>query len=177
MTAELLSPTVALTRYFVTPDQELGPTDFSGASAQVQRYGFRIGERRFVHDLSLAVELMELPPCYDLPNSGVWFSGLVNLRGNLVPVFDLRVLLGASGPAGERQMLLVMGSGETAAGLVIDGTPDHISIDAGSRVEQPVGVPEFLRTHLKGAYEFAGETWYQADYEGLFKSLAQSTTQ
>ena len=173
MTAELLSPTVALTRYFVTPDQE---HNLSG-STSVQRYGFRIGACRLVHDLSLAVELMELPRCYDLPNSSAWFTGLVNLRGNLVPVFDLKSLLGISGPTGYRQMLLVIGSGEKVAALVIDGTPDHITIDAASRVDQPNRVPEILQDYLQGAYEYAGEIWYQADYEGLFQSLAQRTAE
>jgi len=173
VSAELLSPTVALTRYFVTPDQEHGLSE----TAQVQRYGFRIGACRLVHDLSLAVELIELPRCYNLPSSSAWFSGLVNLRGNLVPVFDLKSLLGGTGPAGGRQMLLVIGTGESAAALIIDGTPDHISIDAGSRIDQPDNVPEVLRDQLQGAYEYAGETWYQANYEGLFESLARRITE
>jgi len=173
MAAELLSPTVALTRYFVTPDQE---HNLSG-SAGVQRYGFRIGACRLVHDLSLAVELIELPRCYDLPNSSAWFSGLVNLRGNLVPVFDLKSLLGISAPTGYRQMLLVIGSGERVAGLVIDGTPDHINLEADSRVDEPNHVPEILREHLQGAYDYGGEIWYEADYEGLFQSLAQRTAE
>jgi chemotaxis signal transduction protein len=175
--AELLSPTVALTRYFVTPDQEHGLSGMAGGTAQVQRYGFRIGVCRFVHDVSLAVELTELPHCYDLPNSSVWFCGLVNLRGNLVPALDLKSLLGGGGSAGDRQMLLVIGSGERTAALVIDGTPDHISIDEGSRVEQPQYVPEILQDHLLGAHEFAGEIWYQVDYEGLFEALAQRTAE
>ncbi len=177
MAAELLSPTVALTRYFVTPDQEHGLSGMTAGTAQVQRYGFRIGACRFVHDVSLEVELIELPHCYGLPNSSVWFSGLVNLRGNLVPALDLKSLLGGGSSTGGRQMLLVIGSGERAAALVIDGTPDHISIDAGSRVEQPQHVPEVLQDHLQGAYEYAGETWYQVSYEGLFESLAQRTAE
>lgn len=144
---------------------------------RVQRYGFRIGACRFVHDLSLAVELIELARCYDLPNSSPWFAGLVNLRGNLVPVFDLRSLLGVSGPSGQRQMLLVIGSGEKIAALVIDGTPDHISIDAGSRVSEPRDVPEVIQECLQGAYEYAGEIWYQPNYERLFESLAQRTAE
>jgi twitching motility protein PilI len=175
--AELLSPTVALTRYFVTPDQEHGLPEAPDGSARVQRYGFRIGACRFVHDLSLAVELIELPRCYDLPNSSMWFSGLVNLRGNLVPVFDLKSLLGVTGPTRSRQMLLVIGSGERIAALIIDGTPDHITIDAGSRVDQPPNVPEVLQACLLGAYEYAGEVWYQLNYEGLFESLAQRTAE
>ena len=177
MAAELLSPTVALTRYFVTPDQEHGLPEAADGTARVQRYGFRIGACRFVHDLSLPVELIELPRCYDLPNSSAWFSGLVNLRGNLVPVFDLNSLLGVTSPAGKRQMLLVIGSGERVAALVIDGTPDHISIDAGSRIDNPETVPEVLQGCLRGAYEYAGEVWYQLNYEGLFESLAQLTSE
>ena len=177
MSTELLSPTVALTRYFVTPDQEQGPDDAPGGSGTIQRYGFRIGGCRFVHDLRLPVELIELPKRYELPNSSEWFSGLVNLRGNLVPVFDLKRLLGGTGPAGGRQMLLVIGSGERAAALVIDGTPDHISIDAGSRIDEPENVPEILRDRLLGAYQYAGETWYETNYEGVFESLAQRTNE
>ena len=177
MVTELLSPTVALTRYFVAPDQEHGLFEGADGTAMVQRYGFRIGACRFVNDLSLAVELMELPQYYDLPNSSAWFSGLVNLRGNLVPIFDLKSVLGGTGPIGDRQMLLVIGIGERAAALVIDGTPGHISIDAGSRVDQPDRVPEILQDHLQGAHKYAGETWYQVDYESLFEFLAQRTTQ
>jgi len=174
---ELLSPTVALTRYFVTPDQEDGLPGSADGSHQVQRYGFRIGGCRFVHDLNLSVELNELSKCYDLPNSGTWFSGLVNLRGNLVPVFDLKSLLGGTGLAGGRHMLLVIGSGDRAAGLIIDGTPDQISLDAGSRIDEPRDVPEILRDHLQAAYQYAGETWYEANYEGVFESLALRTTE
>ena len=177
MASELLSPTVALTRYFVSPDQEQGLSDTANGSARVQRYGFRIGGCRFVHDLSLPVELIELPQCYELPNSTEWFSGLINLRGNLIPVFDLKSLLGGTGPPGGRQMLLVIGSGERAAALIIDGTPDHISLDAGSRIDEPDHVPEILRDHLHGAYQYAGEIWYQTNYEGVFEFLAQRTTQ
>ena len=67
--------------------------------------------------------------------------------------------------------------GEKIAGLVIDGTPDHINIDAGGRLDNPTNVPEILANYLRGAYEFAGETWYEANYEGLFESLAQRTAQ
>ncbi len=177
MVAELLSPTVALTRYFETPDQDHGLSGAADGTTQIQCYGFRIGACRFVHDPSLAVELIELRHCYELPNSSAWFSGLVNLRGNLVPAFDLKSLLGGGGSVGDRQMLLVIGRGERAAALVIDGTPDQIRIDDGSRAEKTQHVPEILQDHLRGAYEYAGEIWYQVNYEGLFESLAQRTAE
>lgn len=177
MTTELLSPTAALTRYFVAPDGERGASETQGGSAQIQRYGFRIGGCRFVHDLNLPVELTDLPRSYELPNACTWFAGLVNLRGNLVPVFDLERLLKGTGPAVDRRMLLVIGSGENAAGLIIDAVPQHISIDGGSRIDEPDDVPELLQDHLLGAYEYADESWYQVNYQGLFRFLAHRTSE
>jgi len=177
VTSELLSPTVALTRYFVAPDQEHGLLEKEARSLPIQRYGFRIGTLRLVHDLKLPIELMEPPRCFELPNSAQWFSGLVNLRGNLVPVFDLKSLLGETDVAGQRRMLVVIGSGERAAALIIDGTPDHISVDVEIALEKPDEIPEILQDHFEGAYHYAGETWYQADYEGVFASLAQRSTE
>lgn len=126
-----------------------------------------------MHDLTSAVELSELPHCYDLPNAREWFKGLANLRGNLLPVFDLSLLLGGSESHGQRKMLLVIGAGDGAAGLVIDGSPANISVDSGSRLEITRDVPEILQEHLKGIYEHEGETWYDADYEGIFETLAR----
>ena len=67
---------------------------------------------------------------------------------------------------------------QTSAIGYADGHKKTIFLSsAGSRIEQPQGVPEVLQEHLQGAYEFAGETWYQANYKGLFGSLAQRTAE
>jgi twitching motility protein PilI len=168
----LISPVAALTRYFVAPEREGEDNTGTDQGVPLQRYGFRIGEYRFMHDLLSAVELSELPRFYELPNSKEWFRGLANLRGNLLPVFDLNLLLGSSEAYTQRQMLLVIGAGEQAAGLVIDGSPTNIRVDSGSRLEITKDVPEILQEHLKGIYEHEGETWYDADYEGIFQALA-----
>lgn len=166
--AELLSPTAALSRVFVFPR-----AGDEAAAEAVHRYGFRIGSTRFLHDLSLGVELVDVQRCFELPNAGEGFSGLVNLRGNLVPVFDLKPLLGEEAAAVDKQMLLVIGTGDRAAALVIDGNPMRVTLDAGERVGDLSRVPELVRERLRGAYAREGVLWIEPDYEALFESLAE----
>lgn len=170
-----MTPTEALSRRFVMPGEMGAHGDGADAHTHVQRYGFRIGAVQLLHDLRLPVELAESPRCYPLPNSGLWFRGLMNLRGNLVPVFDLAGLLeSADGPA-RRQMLLVIGTGDRAAGLIIDGMPMQISVDTGHRVDELDEVPQLLRDHLGAAYSFAGSMWLEVDFDSLFQTLARRT--
>ena len=49
--------------------------------------------------------------------------GLVNLHGRIVPLFDLAALFETEHLPREKRMLLVIGHGNDAAGIVIDGLP------------------------------------------------------
>ena len=173
--AARMTPTEALSRRFVMPGELHEHDDAGPARSHVQRYGFRIGNLQLLHDLNLPVELSDSPRCCPLPNSGSWFRGLMNLRGNLVPVFDLAELLGTESADLRRQMLLVIGSGDRAAGVVIDGAPMQISVDTGHQVDDSEDVPELLREHLRTAYQFAGSLWLEIDFDGLFRTLARRT--
>lgn len=173
--AARMTPTQALSRRFVMPGDLQELADGAEARTHVQRYGFRIGRYQLLHDLNLPVELGESPRCYPLPNSDIWFRGLTNLRGNLVPVFDLTSLLETESADSRRQMLLVIGSGDRSAGLIIDGTPMQISVDTTHQVEDPDDVPGLLREHVRAVYRFAGTLWLEVDFDGLFGSLARRT--
>ena len=171
--AARMTPTQALSRRFVMPGELHELADGAEARTHVQRYGFRIGHHQLLHDLNLPVELGESPRCYPLPNSDVWFRGLTNLRGNLVPVFDLTSLLETESTDPRRQMLLVIGASDRTAGLIIDGTPMQISVDTAHRTDDPDDIPELLREHVRATYRFAGTLWLEVDFDGLFGSLAR----
>ena len=71
-------------------------------------------------------EVVKPPPIHPIPNTPAWLSGILNLRGNLVPAFDLALMLDES-VAYERPLLLVIDRGEWAAGVKIDGFPQPLS--------------------------------------------------
>ena len=52
--------------------------------------GFRLGQRRLVSSFDEVVEIMPLPAVTPVPGSQPWMLGVANVRGNLLPVVDLK---------------------------------------------------------------------------------------
>ena len=87
------------------------------------RQAFRIGHMRLLAPFATASELVEMPNVYPLPRMPANLLGLVNLHGRIVPLFDLAALFETQHLPREKRMLLVIGHGNDAAGIVIDGLP------------------------------------------------------
>src|SRR5690348_17636129 len=71
-------------------------------------------------------ELTEMPNVYPLPRMPENLLGLVNLHGRIVPLFDLAALFETAHLPREKRMVLVIGHGNDAAGIVIDGLPRRL---------------------------------------------------
>jgi len=52
--------------------------------------GFRVGARYLVSSINEVNEILTLPPLTIVPGTRPWLLGVANVRGNLVPVIDLR---------------------------------------------------------------------------------------
>src|SRR5689334_16509179 len=89
----------------------------------IVRQAFRIGRMRLLAPFATASELTEMPNVFPLPRMPQNLLGLVNLHGRIVPLFDLAALFETEHLAREKRMLLVIGHGNDAAGVVIDGLP------------------------------------------------------
>ena len=58
------------------------------------RYGFRVGSLNLLIDADTGSEVIRVQSLSSLPGSAPWLLGLINLRANLAPIFDLRQVLG-----------------------------------------------------------------------------------
>lgn len=75
-----------------------------------------------------------------IPNSPPYVKGVLNLRGVIVPVFDLRLRFGL--PEAERDaftVIIVVNIGGRLAGIVVDSVSDVINVGA----EQKCAAPEY----------------------------------
>ncbi|MFZ1546304.1 MAG: chemotaxis protein CheW [Candidatus Nitrotoga sp.] len=70
--------------------------------------GFEVQNIKFLVPHAQVNEISEILPAFRLPNTGRWLLGLVNLHGNLVPVFDLASLVGGGCDTKSKTMLLVL---------------------------------------------------------------------
>lgn len=83
--------------------------------------GFRIDDRHFVSPIGEVSEILTLPPLTAVPGARSWLLGIASVRGNLVPVIDLRdfVGIGRGRPGDGARVLLVRQPGGSV-GLLVD---------------------------------------------------------
>jgi twitching motility protein PilI len=136
------------------------------------RYGVRLGDIGLLIGRDTLSEVIAQAAIYPIPNTPPWLAGLMNLRGNLVPVFDLHLLLGLEPPADRpRRFLLVLGRGDGAVGMYVDGLPQAVA--TGEGLGQLPPLPEVLREHVQTGYVDQGALWLEFPHEALFSTLGQ----
>src|ERR1041384_475716 len=67
----------------------------SGGGAKQQMIIFKVGAEEFAVDIMLVKEVVMMRDITPVPETAVFVEGVMNLRGNLVPVLDLRKRLRA----------------------------------------------------------------------------------
>jgi purine-binding chemotaxis protein CheW len=89
-----------------------------------------------------------------VPNVASWISGVINLRGSIASVVDLRAFLGlARLPYNPRTRLLSVNCNDMVICLVVDGVSDMVPISqpaiiSGSR---QVGIPHWIAPYASGS--------------------------
>ncbi|BBL75269.1 chemotaxis protein CheW [Methylomagnum ishizawai] len=139
----------------------------TGAAAPAARFGFRTGGLGWLLPAAAHSEIVMRPGINPFPGTQPWFDGLLNLRGHLVPVFDLGRWLGAT-RTGTRH-LLAIGRGERVAAVWSDGLPE--TLDAAPPPAPPARVPTPLRPYVQGGRAHGGEIWLEIHFETLFADL------
>jgi twitching motility protein PilI len=116
--------------------------------------------------------VLDKPDIWDMPGSSPWLLGLINLRSNLVPVFDLRQFFGLPARETAAQVVLVFDQGDKAAGLLIDDFPKPL-FEMGALPVLPQ-LPEELQAHVRSAYVKGEGVWLEFDHESFFEDLVRS---
>jgi chemotaxis signal transduction protein len=138
---------------------------------QIVRQAFRIGHMRLLTPFATASELVEMPSVYPLPRMPANLLGLVNLHGRIVPLFDLAALFETQHLVREKRMLLVIGHGNDAAGIAIDGLPRRMAFMPDASIAAPA-LPSAAAAALRATYLAGGEAWFEFDYAQLLGQLA-----
>ncbi len=102
----------------VTQADELPDGDVTAATDAIV---VRLGLGRFAVYLSSVAEVGRAPHVTRVPGLPSWLAGVANWRGRILPVLDLRPLLGAEAvPLDSRGRLLVLTDGGHLVGMFVD---------------------------------------------------------
>lgn len=55
---------------------------------------YKLGKEHFAVDVSKVLTILEMKPITKVPNSPAFLRGVINLRGNVLPIIDMRTKFG-----------------------------------------------------------------------------------
>lgn len=79
-----------------------------------------LGNDEFAIPLLLVKEVIGLPDMTPIPQAASHFSGIMNLRGKIISVMDLRVKLGMKGQSTSETTVIILDIDGHSLGVVVD---------------------------------------------------------
>ena len=104
----------------------------SGAATETakQFITFTLGAEEFGIDIMLVREIKGWTETTALPKAPSYMRGVINLRGVIVPILDLRARFGmGSTEPGRMHVVIIVIAGARIAGLLVDTVSDIISVE------------------------------------------------
>lgn len=139
MNSELLN--VAAKRETVTNDSD-------DSLDVIQLVSFKLDDIEYGINILAVHEILRIPDMTRLPNTPLYIKGVVNLRGNVIPVVDIRIRFGMqSVQYTELSRIVVVEIGEKLVGLLVDNVHQVIRLSR-SRIDEPHDLIEGISTEF-----------------------------
>jgi purine-binding chemotaxis protein CheW len=138
----------------MTPIAPMGESPQAPAPRAMKALTIRLQDELFAVEAGSVREILDLVPITEVPNASPFVGGLINVRGRVVPLADLRVMFDMDRPAPDADTRIVvieiaLGGEPAIVGILADKVHDVTDIEAAAIQEAPrVGMrwrPEFVK--------------------------------
>lgn len=107
---------------------------------ELQVVGLRIGRETFGLPISIVREIVRVPEITSVPNAPDYIEGVINLRGRIIPIVDLRKRFGQKQfEPNKKNRIVVVELGARAFGLIVNSASEVLRIPP-SEIEEPNNV-------------------------------------
>jgi purine-binding chemotaxis protein CheW len=105
--------------------------------AEEQLVTFSLGTEEFGVDIMKVQEIIRIPPITRVPKAPHFVEGVINLRGNVIPVVNLRVRFGmADGEETDLSRIVVLQVKNRVFGVRVDGVTEVLRLESEA-IEPP----------------------------------------
>ncbi len=144
----------------------------AGAGREWVGVAFRMGGETFLVAREETREVLGYPAVITrIPGAKSWVKGLANVRGQLLPMLDLRQFLGSGSTApGRNTRVVVANHREIPAGLIVD---EVLGFRRFAETEFDAEAPPTVircDSYLAGAFRRGGEVWPVLSLKSLVES-------
>lgn len=175
-TAELKAPVAAAPNPVKgTPPDAGGATDASNGAGSIQVVSFKLGAEEFGVSILDVQEVILLTEVTKIPQVPEYVCGLINLRGSVIPIIDLRLRFGMkAGPNTEQTRIIVVNADKMTVGLIVDAVEKVLRIDRSQMEPPPSGVFTVENSCVSGVVKLEQSILSLLDVEKLLSSLNET---
>ena len=112
-------------------------------SPEVHIVGFKVGRETYGVPITSLHEIVRVPEITAVPDAPEYMEGVINLRGKIVSVIDLRKRFGEKQTAANRRnRILVVEHNGRLCGLIVDSASEVLKIPTSQIEPPPTGFQE-----------------------------------
>ncbi|GFE64811.1 chemotaxis protein CheW [Litoreibacter roseus] len=112
---------------------------------------FFVGDQSFCLEISQIREIRRWSPATVLPHAPDYVLGVINLRGSVIPVFDLSARLGFGKlTPDERNVIIIAAIGDQMIGMLVDSVSEILSLDPDAIQPRPNIGDEEVISYIQG---------------------------
>jgi purine-binding chemotaxis protein CheW len=146
-------------------------TGSDAAQAGREYLSFALGEAQYCIDILKVQEIRTYEAPTRIANTPAFIKGVMNLRGNIVPIIDLRVKFGLAEQRYDTQtVVIVLNIAKRTVGVVVDGVSDVIAVPASDIKPAPELGGALDMQYLQGLATVGGQMLILIDIERLMSS-------
>jgi len=171
---ELISPSKALAMQQGSSTKLMAELTEQKTEVIFQGHGFFIDNFGLLIPGTVQCEIIEEIRLCPIPHTQTWFHGMTNLRGGIVPVFDLQHMLGFSPTSKQtrKQKLLIINSNQDPLGILIDTLPKAVRFSPEHHLQTPPTPPGKLAAFCKNFFK-TERIWIEWEINQFFESHTQ----
>jgi purine-binding chemotaxis protein CheW len=125
-------------------------------AGELQFVGFRVGEQSYALPISTVREIVRPPEITPVPQSPEHVAGVMNLRGRIVPVIDLRKRFRQAIENSPKTRVLVIALDGKLIGLLVDSASEVLKIASAEIEPSPQLFGEDNERYVTGVAKHLG---------------------
>jgi purine-binding chemotaxis protein CheW len=138
---------------------------------QAQIVVFRIGGEEFGVDVFSVLEILRHQPVTAVPRAPAFVEGVIDVRGTLIPLVDLRKRFELEeAPVDGQTRIVVTQFGEERLGLVVDAVSEVLRVPESAISEPPAYVRGLAAEYVRGMARLEGRLVVLLDIERILSS-------
>lgn len=135
---------------------------------------FYIGKTRYGISLDYVLEIIHIQNVTAVPSVPLHIKGIINLRGKIVPIVDVRLKLGIEERAyDDKTCIIVVSICDSQIGMIVDSVFEVINAET-KQLSAPPHIGDFENDYLSSVIETEDGITLNIDCEKFFRGDIES---